>query len=90
MDVSSIVAAVLDDLALVATSQPNERLPKEEQIRCCIYAMIRPLYRVVCASAGMGPSTTRAGSSVTSGLPLRIRRPPVGVQAVLVREGLDQ
>jgi hypothetical protein len=54
MDVARIVNAVLDDLALVATSEPNKRLPKEEQIRCCIYAAIRPLFRVVCAERGYG------------------------------------
>jgi hypothetical protein len=54
MDVAGIVDAVFDDLALVAASGPNERLPKEEQIRCCIYAAIRPLFRVVCAERGYG------------------------------------
>jgi hypothetical protein len=54
MDVGRIVDAVLDDLALVASSAPNERLPKEEQIRCCIYAAIRPLFWVVCAERGYG------------------------------------
>jgi hypothetical protein len=54
MDVARIVDAVLDDLAVVASSTPNERLPKEEQIRCCIYAAIRPLFRVVCAERGCG------------------------------------
>jgi hypothetical protein len=36
MDVARIVEEILLDLVLVATSSPNERLPKEEQIRCCI------------------------------------------------------
>ena len=54
MDEALIVDAVFDDLALVAGSGPNERLPKEEQIRCCVYAAIRPLYRVVCAERGYG------------------------------------
>jgi len=52
MDVALIVDAVLDDLALVATSEPNERLPKEEHIRCCIYAAMRPQFRVVRAERG--------------------------------------
>jgi hypothetical protein len=52
MDEARIVNAVLEDLALVAASSPNERLPKEEQVRCCIYAAIRPLFRVVCAERG--------------------------------------
>jgi hypothetical protein len=49
-----IVDAVFADLALVAASGPNERLPKEEQIRCSIYATIRPLFHVVCAERGYG------------------------------------
>jgi hypothetical protein len=52
MDVIPILDAVLDGLALVASSNPNERLPKEEQIRCCIYAAIRPLFGVVCVERG--------------------------------------
>jgi hypothetical protein len=54
MDMSCIVSAVLDDLVLVASFEPNERLPKEEQTRCCIYAAIRPLFAVVCAEHGYG------------------------------------
>jgi hypothetical protein len=60
MNISAIVDAVLDDLALVASSEPNERLPKEEQIRCCIYAAIRPLFRVVCAERGYGSVDERS------------------------------
>ena len=52
MDVPKVIEAMLADLALVASSQPNERLPKEEQIRCSIYAAIRPLHQVVCAERG--------------------------------------
>lgn len=52
MDIAGVINAMLADLALVGTSQPNERLPKEEQIRCSIYAAIRPLYHIVCAERG--------------------------------------
>jgi hypothetical protein len=52
MDIPVVIDAMLADLALVASSQPNERLPKEEQIRCSIYAAIRPIYHVVCAERG--------------------------------------
>jgi hypothetical protein len=62
MDITTIIDAVLADLALVALSQPNERLPKEEQIRCSIYAAIRPLYSVVCAERGY--SSIDAGSRI--------------------------
>ena len=60
MDVVRIVDTVLEDLSLVATSGPNERLPKEEQVRCCIYAAIRPLFRVVCAERGYGSIDDRS------------------------------
>jgi hypothetical protein len=52
MNIPRVIDAMLADLTLVASSQPNERLPKEEQIRCSIYAAIRPLYHVVCAERG--------------------------------------
>ncbi len=60
MDESLIINAVLGDLAQVAASLPNERLPKEEQIRCCIYAAIRPLFKVVCAERGYGSIDDRS------------------------------
>jgi hypothetical protein len=52
MDAPSIISTMLDDLAIVAASQPNERLPKEEQIRCSMYAALRKHYSVVCAERG--------------------------------------
>jgi hypothetical protein len=52
MDLPTIIASVLSDLAMVARSEPNERLPKEEQIRCSIYASLRPHFEVVCAERG--------------------------------------
>ena len=52
MDIAKIIDATLADLANVAASLPNERLPKEEQIRCSIYAFMRPQYKVVCAERG--------------------------------------
>src|SRR4051812_19276119 len=54
MNFAAIIDTMLDDLALVARFQPNERLPKEEQIRCSMYAAIRPLYEIVCAERGYG------------------------------------
>jgi hypothetical protein len=54
LDVAQIVEVVLDDLALVSSYKPNERLPKEEQLRCRIYSAIRPLFLVVCAERGYG------------------------------------
>jgi hypothetical protein len=52
MNIANVIDAVLNDLAVIASSQPNERLPKEEQIRCSMYAAIRPLFHVVCAERG--------------------------------------
>jgi hypothetical protein len=79
MDIRSIVDAVLDDLALVATSVPNERLPKEEQIRCCIYATIRHLFRVVCAERGYGTidESSPTGCDLWASSP---DRPPVWLE----------
>lgn len=54
VDFSLVVDAVFEDLALVAASGPNERLPKEKQLRCCIYAALRPGFRVVCVERGYG------------------------------------
>jgi hypothetical protein len=54
MQIEMIINMVLDDLALVAQYQPNERLPKEEQIRCSMYAAVRPMYEIVCAERGYG------------------------------------
>jgi len=52
MNAAKVIDDMLDDLRLVAESLPNERLPKEEQVRCSIYMAIRPLYHVVCAERG--------------------------------------
>lgn len=52
MDIQNTVNLMMDDLVVVARFDPNERLPKEEQIRCSIYAAIRPLFEVVCAERG--------------------------------------
>jgi hypothetical protein len=52
MNIAEIVSQVLDDLATVATTTPNERLPKEEQLRCSVYAAMRPHFKVVCVERG--------------------------------------
>lgn len=52
MDIARLVETVFSDLVVIASSGPNERLPKEEQIRCCIYSTIRPHFRFVCAERG--------------------------------------
>src|SRR4051794_29268126 len=60
MNEAHVVEAILEDLALVAASLPNERLPKEEQIRCCVYAAIRPLFHIVCVERGYGSIDDRS------------------------------
>jgi len=52
MDIPRVIEAMLADLTSVSSSGPNERLPKEEQIRCSIYTAIRPYYQFVCAERG--------------------------------------
>ena len=54
MDIACVVNDIIKDLSLVASTEPNERLPKEEQIRCSVYAALRPSYQVVCAERGYG------------------------------------
>ena len=60
MDSTRIAEAVLDELVRIAESQPNERLPKEEQIRCRIYTTLIPLFRFVCAERGYGSIDERS------------------------------
>ena len=46
---------VSNEWSRIAGTQPNERLPREEQTRCIIYALLRPDYEVLCAERGYGP-----------------------------------
>ena len=48
IDLNAIAGDVVADLVQTASSSPNERLPKEEQIRSRIYMNIRPLFSTVC------------------------------------------
>jgi len=52
VDWSKVVSDVFSDLILLASSSPNERLPKEEQIRSRVFATIRPWYQLVCVERG--------------------------------------
>lgn len=52
--IGEIVERFLSDLNRVARSLPNERLPKEEQIRCSIYSAMQHQFNVVCAERGYG------------------------------------
>lgn len=48
MDFEKITADIIADLTTVSQSHPNERLPKEEQIRSRIYASLLEHYESVC------------------------------------------
>lgn len=52
MNIEYVIDEVFRDLTRVAAAAPNERLPKEEQIRSCIFATLRPSANLVCAERG--------------------------------------
>ena len=52
MDFHKFAIAIADDLKRVAKSLPNEKLPKEEQVRSCLYAELRPESEAVCVERG--------------------------------------
>jgi hypothetical protein len=54
MDTPTVVSAVFKDLQAVSTTYPNERLPKEEQIRCALYMAMQSCFDVVCVERGYG------------------------------------
>lgn len=54
MNPKRIVQEIFFDLKLISSSKPNERLPKEEQIRCCLYSKFRSDFDVLCAERGYG------------------------------------
>ena len=52
MDLNALAQQIIQELLVVADSDPHERLPKEEQTRCITYAALRPAFRSVCAERG--------------------------------------
>jgi hypothetical protein len=52
LHIPRVVDDVFKDLHMVAKAAPNERLPKEEQIRARIFTSICREYDVVCAEKG--------------------------------------
>lgn len=52
MDFEKITADIIADLTIVSQSHPNERLPKEEQIRSRIYASLLKEYKYVNVERG--------------------------------------
>jgi hypothetical protein len=64
MDYEKIAVAIAEDLRKVSRSLPNERLPKEEQIRSCMYAELRPLFEVVCVERGYSPIDSKSSIEI--------------------------
>lgn len=55
IDFDEIAREVIADLNSIAAAEPNERLPKEEQIRASVYAVLRPIAKVVAVERGYWP-----------------------------------
>jgi hypothetical protein len=49
MNIEQLSKSVIDDLILVSKSEPNERLPKEEQIRSLIFSELKTVFKFVCS-----------------------------------------
>jgi len=64
MNFNKLAVAITEDLKKVAQSIPNEKLPKEEQIRSCIYAELRPDFEVVCVERGYDPIENKSSVEV--------------------------
>lgn len=54
MNFNELAIAVRNDLKKVAENYPNEKLPKEEQVRCCLYSELSSEFEVVCVERGYG------------------------------------
>lgn len=54
MNHENLSLAIFQEWKRIAESDPKERLPKEEQTRCIVYATLRPEFRTVCAERGYG------------------------------------
>jgi hypothetical protein len=74
MNIPRIMDDVFADLRAVAKAAPNERLPKEEQIRARIFASIRQEFDVVCAEKGY--ASINRGSRIESDLWARKKGEP--------------
>jgi|GEM_PF-4794595 len=55
MKIEKLVADVLEDLDTVSDSEPNEKLPKEEQVRSRIYASLLNDFEFVCVERNYFP-----------------------------------
>ena len=54
MNFKRVANGIIKDLRAVSESDPNERLPKEEQIRCQIYSKLISEYQIVSVEKGYG------------------------------------
>ena len=54
METKNLLPCLFNDLQLLSRSKPNERLPKEEHTRCCLFSFLRPQFSVLCAEHGYG------------------------------------
>lgn len=61
MNIKQLTSSVIDDLNLVSKSEPNERLPKEDQIRSLIFSELKRKFKFVCSERSYKP----AGNSNT-------------------------
>src|SRR5437867_2339601 len=64
MNYAKISKAITDDLQRVARSRPNEKLPKEEQIRSRIFAELHNEFEYVCVERGYSAHTGKNGLEV--------------------------
>jgi hypothetical protein len=61
--IQTATKAAVDDLIVITESQPRERLPKEEQIRCSMYAALKPLCKLIQVEAGYFDADKPGGKS---------------------------
>lgn len=61
MEYQKLSSAIIDDLIRISRHKPNERLPKEEQIRSRIYATLLSQYEVVCTERGYSSIDDKSG-----------------------------
>jgi hypothetical protein len=79
VDPEGAIKALFADLVLAAAYAPNERLPKEEQSRCALYAYLRPLWDAVCVERGYR-SVDEGGKRECDLLARASSRPPLWLE----------
>ena len=56
MNIKQLSNSVIEDLNLVSQSEPNERLPKEDQIRSLIFSELKSVFKFVCSERSYQPA----------------------------------